>query len=409
MKDLKPHINIALAYFIMAALLGVLLRSFPLVELSITYKFFVHTHSHIALLGWVYLALTTLIYKLFVQSPLMDRKYSSIFWFTQISLVGMLFTFPFTGYALFSIVFSTLFLFASYWFFWFFAKHAKPELKKTNAYRCIQAALWYLVLSSLGPWALGAIMNILGAESVWYRLAIYFYLHFLYNGWMILALVGLFFHLFEEWQMQPSKSTFQKFFWSLNIGIVLSFFLSALFTKPPLLLYLIGGIGGVFQLYALIWLLRFVFPFRITLRSMLSKWQWNVLKTVAILLFIKMMLQLLTAIPYFANLAATVLDFTIGYLHLTFLGVVSLALFFLLDYFKLMQISRKAYFVYFSGFVVTELLIFYKGIAAWQGFSIFNGYFEVLTIGSLLFPLSLIVMLLYKQKKSKSSGKGLLK
>ena len=133
MKDLKPHIGIALVYFIMAALLGVLLRSFPLVEMPITYKFFLHTHSHIALLGWVYVALTTLIYKLFVQSPEKDKKYRKIFWFTQFTLVGMLLTFPFQGYALFSIVFSTLFLFASYWFFWFFKKHTKREYKKTNS------------------------------------------------------------------------------------------------------------------------------------------------------------------------------------------------------------------------------------------------------------------------------------
>jgi len=55
-----------------------------------------------------------------------------------------------------------------------------------------------------------------------------------------------------------------------------------------------------------------------------------------------MLLQLLTAFPYFANLAATFLDFTVGYLHWTFLGVVTIALFFLLDYFKLMRISCKA-------------------------------------------------------------------
>ncbi len=402
MKDLKPHINIAMAYFILAALLGVLLRFFPLVEMSITYKFFVHTHSHIALLGWVYVALTTLIYKLFVQSPMKDKKYRIIFWFTQLSLVGMLFTFPFTGYAFFSIVFSTLFLFASYWFFWFFGKHVKPGFKKSHAYQCIKAALGYLVLSSLGPWALGAIMNTLGAESLWYRLAIYFYLHFLYNGWMFMALLGLFLHLLERRQIQPSKNIFQKFFWGINLGIILSFFLSTLFAKPPILLYALGGVGGAFQLFALVLLVRFLFPYRTRLSSMLTKWQWSLLRTVFVLLFVKMILQLLTAFPYFANLAATVLDFTVGYLHWTFLGVVTIALFFFLDYFRFLRISGKAYVVYFTGFLITELLIFYKGIAAWQSFSIFEGYFEALAVGSLLIPLSLIAMLM--QKKHRSSG-----
>ncbi|SDE47713.1 hypothetical protein SAMN05421636_105211 [Pricia antarctica] len=395
MIDLKLHIRTAFAYFLMAALLGLVLRSYASIEIPVNYKFIVHTHSHIALLGWVYIALTTLIYKLFVASPLKDKKYRRIFWFTQLSLVGMLLTFPFTGYALFSIVFSTLFLFASYWFFWFFRKHGMREFKKTNAYACITAALWYLVLSSLGPWALGAVISLLGSESIWYRLAIYFYLHFLYNGWMIMALFGLFLHLLEHRQIKPSKSSFKKLFWSLNTGIILSAFLSTLFTKPPILVYIIGGVGGVLQLFALILLLWFLFPLRGRMKTIFSKWQWNLLQTVAVLLFVKMVLQLLTAFPYFANLAATFLDFTIGYLHWTFLGVVTIALFFFLDWFKLMRISSKAYVFYFTGFVITELLIFYKGLAAWQSLPIFKGYFEALAIGSSLIPLSLLLMLAF--------------
>ncbi|MDT7827453.1 hypothetical protein RQM65_02095 [Pricia sp. S334] len=393
MKSPKPHIKVALAYFLIAALLGVLLRSFPSIDIPFNYRYIVHTHSHIALLGWVYLALTTLIYKLFVQSSMTDWKYRRIFWATQLSLIGMLLTFPFTGYALFSIVFSTLFLFVSYWFFWFFKTHAKREFRKTNAYACIVAALWYLVISSLGPWALGGIMGTLGAESVWYRLAIYFYLHFLYNGWMIMALVGLFFYVLELRHIRMSLTNFRKFFWGINFGIVLSFFLSTLFAEPSVLLYLMGGAGAIFQLFAFILLARFLFPYRDRLRTMCSKWQWIFLGIVAVLLVIKMGLQLLTAFPYFSDLAATFLNFTVGYLHLTFLGVVTIALFFLLDYFGMMHISKIAFALYFMGFVVTEALIFYKGIAGWRGFPVFEAYYNALAVGSLLIPLSLIVVL----------------
>jgi len=393
MKSPKPHIKVALAYFLIAALLGVLLRSFPSIDIPFNYRYIVHTHSHIALLGWVYLALTTLIYKLFVQSSMTDRKYRRIFWATQLSLIGMLLTFPFTGYALFSIVFSTLFLFVSYWFFWFFKMHARREFRKTNAYSCIVAALWYLVISSLGPWALGGIMGTLGAESVWYRLAIYFYLHFLYNGWMIMALVGLFFYVLELRHIRMSPTNFRKFFWGINFGIVLSFFLSTLFAEPSVLLYLMGGAGAIFQLFAFILLARFLFPYGNRLRTMCSKWQWIFLWIVAVLLVLKMGLQLLTAFPYFSDLAATFLNFTVGYLHLTFLGVVTIALFFLLDYFGMLYISKTAFVLYFMGFVVTEALIFYKGIAGWRGFPVFEAYYNTLAVGSLLIPLSLIIVL----------------
>ena len=393
MKALKSHISIALAYFILAALLGTMLRAFPLVEMAITYKFFVHTHSHIALLGWVYVALTTLIYTLFVQSHEKDKKYRKIFWFTQFTLVGMLVTFPFTGYALFSIVFSTLFLFASYWFFWFFKKYSKQEYKKTNSYKCISAALWFNICSSIGPWLLGGIMNIWGPESIWYRMAIYFYLHFQYNGWMILVLIGLLFFALERKEIHLPKKKFHNFFWMINLGIVLSFFLSTLFANPPIIFNILGGMGAVLQLSALVVLTKTLSSKSQQSKYLFSPFQVSLLKTIIVLLYIKMGLQLLTALPYFANLAATIIDFTVGYLHFTFLGVVTFGLFFFLDYFKLLEISKKSLLFYVLGFMVTEALIFYKGMGAWLGFTVFGGYLEVLAMGSFLIPISLVFIL----------------
>ncbi len=391
--DLKLHIRTALAYFLLAALLGTVLRFFPLVKMPITYKFFVHTHSHIALLGWAYVALTTLLYKLYMGNLKLDGKYRSIFWFTQITLVGMLLTFPFQGYAQFSIIFSTLFLFASYWFAWFFFKNVPIIHKETGSYQCLAAALWYLVLSSMGPWALGGIMNTLGGDSTWYRLAIYFYLHFLYNGWMIMALVGILFYVFEKHGIGMSHAVFKRFLLLMNLGIVLSFLLSTLFTNPPIILNVIGGTGVVIQLLALGTLLKTILNHRDKLHGLFSVFQMRLLKVIGWLLTLKMLLQLLTATPYFANLASTFLDFTIGYLHWTFLGVVSLGLILFLDCLELLKIPRNAYRLYLSGFAITESLIFYKGIAAWQNFPIFDGYFEILAMGSLLIPLSLILMI----------------
>lgn len=397
MINLVSHTKAAFAYFILAALLGVVLRSFHSVDIPINYKFFVHTHSHIALLGWAYVSLTTLLYKLFVQDAIADKKYRYIFWFTQLTLLGMLLTFPFQGYALFSILFSTLFLFASYGFFWFFRKYVKGEFKKGNAYKCVNAALWYLVISSLGPWALGAVMNIWGPESVWYRLAIYFYLHFLYNGWMLMAIFGLFFHLLERQGIYPSRKIFKIFFLSTNLGILLTFFLSTLFAKPSLILNVLGGVGAILQLFALVVLFSFLTRSKVQCISILSKFQYHLLKTVGLLLILKMALQLLTAFPYFANLAAVYLDFTIGYLHGAFLGVVSISLFLFFDFFKLMRISKKGYWLYLLGFVITEVLIFFKGIASWLRLSLFDGYFEVLAVGSLLIPLSLLLIVFGKR------------
>jgi len=310
----------------------------------------------------------------------------------------MLLSFPIQGYALFSILFSTLFLLASYWFTWFFFKNTLDTLKNTHSYICIKAALWYMVLSSLGPWALGAIMNTLGATSIWYRLAIYFYLHFQYNAWMILALVGLLFYVLEKYDIQFSSKDFKRFFRFINLGIILSFFLSTLWTDPPLLFNVLGGFGALFQILAFGMLVILVIKSKNRVGAVLSKPQIVLVKIVAFLLAVKLMLQLLTAAPYFAHLATIYIDFVIGYLHWTFLGVVIIALFLLLDYYKLMRIQKRVFYLYLAGFVLTEVLIFYKGIAIWQGFPIFSGYFEVLATGSFLIPLALIFMLVGNPK-----------
>ena len=400
MKDSihQRHIRVAISYFAMAALLGVLLRFYPIFSFGFNYRYMVHAHSHIALLGWVYVALTTLIHYCFVEKGTSDKKYTRIFWFTQVSLVGMLLTFPFQGYALFSIFFSTLFLIMSYVFFHYFSRNSDPKFRHGNSLRCIRAALWYMVISSLGPWALGIIMGTLGAQSIWYRLAIYFYLHFQYNGWMLLALIGLFLFAMERRDMVIPKKSFMWFFWILNAGVVLTFFLSTLWIEPSPLLYVLAGIGAIAQGSGLVLLWAMakndikVLP--------LSKLQALLMKTAVFLVFIKIALQLLTALPYFARIATMYLDLTIGYLHMTFLGMISIGLFFLVDYFGLFVISKKAYQWYFWGFLVTEILIFYKGFAAWVQWPIFKGYMEILALVSLSILCGLLLLMALNRNRT---------
>lgn len=394
MLDLKNHINLALAYFVLAAVLGVVLRSFHSIEIPLTYKFIVHTHSHIALLGWVYVGMTTLLVKLYLKNQLVGKRYRRIFWFTQATLIGMLLTFPFQGYALFSIIFSTFFLFASYWFTWFFIKNVPASLKKTNSFKCIKFALWFMVLSSLGPWVLGGIMNTLGAGSIWYRLAIYFYLHFQYNGWMILALIGLLFYVMEENNIEIPARNFKRFFYSINLGIVFTFFLSTLWTNPSSLFFVLGGLGALFQIIAFGILLMPSLKFKKRLSQIFSPFQRNLLLTLTILFGIKIALQLLTALPYFSNLAATITDFTIGYLHWTFLGVVTLGLFLFVEYYKMLHLNKWFFYLYLMGFFATEVLIFGKGIVVWQRLPLFEGYFEALALASIWVPLVLFFILM---------------
>ncbi len=390
----KTHATISLVYFLIAALLGILLRLVYVNPIPVNYKYMVHTHSHIALLGWVFTALMTILYQLYPGAGGKDKTYSYIFLFTQLTIVGMLVTFPVQGYALFSIIFSTLFLIASYWFAGFFIKNTAAALKQTYSYRCIKAALWYLIISSLGPWALGAIMGTLGNTSIWYRTAIYFYLHFLYNGFFVLALCGLFFYILEKYQLSPQKRTFKVFYLLVNTSILLTFFLSVLWTKPPAIIFILGGFGAVLQLIVFGSLIYFFYGKWSALQNKIPHFVAWLFKVVCLLFTAKIILQMLSSIPYFAHLIHGSLDLVIGYLHWVFLGVISIGLFAFLHYFKFLKVPKAAFLIYITGFFLSEALIIYKGVTAWFHFTLFDQYFLALVIVSALIPLGLFYILL---------------
>lgn len=356
-------------------------------DVSATYRFLVHTHSHVALLGWVYVSLTSLIYFLFLKKAEIDKLYRQIFWFTQITILGMLLTFPFQGYALFSIIFSTLFLVASYFFAWMVIKKVPQEYKTKFSFRCVKAALIYMIISSIGPWALGAIMSTLGSTSIWYKIAIYFYLHFQYNAWFILALLGIMFFVLEEQNLAPREKAFRSFFYLINTGLILSFFLSVLFAKPRAVFYFLAGAGAVLQVLAFWKLFQIYSPRCKNLR--LTAFPARLLLIAGVLMIVKIIMQLFSALPFFADLAFSNLDFVIGYLHGTFLGVISLALFAFFHHFGLWKISKSGFYIFFAAFLITEILIFYRGTALWQRWPLPEDFFLYLFVGSCLFPVGI--------------------
>lgn len=392
MINLIKHTNVALFYFFLVGLLGVFLRFFFVIPIPANFRYVVHAHSHIALLGWVYIGLTTLVYKMYFFKAGVAKIYRRVFWFTQITLIGMLVTFPFTGYAFLSITFSTLFLIASYFMAWFILKKTPPPFKTTYSFKLIKASVWYMVISSIGPWTLGGIMATLGSTSIWYKTAIYYYLHFQYNAWYILALCGIFFYFMERQNLAPENKDFKSFFWQINAAVILGFFLSVLWVEPHWIYYVLAGAGAILQVTAFFKLYKIISPFWKLLDF--SAFTKLLLKLAGILMIPKILLQLLSAIPWFANLAFSFPDLVIGYLHWVFLGVVSIALFGLLSHAGLLKLSKWIFWLYFTAFILTESLIFYKGTAIWLELPFLPHYFKIVAYISLFLPLTVGLMLL---------------
>lgn len=386
MKVARKHILIALFYFFMIACLGVSLRLFAVADIPANYKFLVHTHSHIALLGWVYTAFISLLIYIFCRDQLETLPYRRIFWFAQICIVGMLFTFPFTGYALFSIIFSTLFLIATYFFAWFFMKKTSAGQKARNSYKLIRAALWFMIISSIGPWSLGYIMTALGNTSPWYRNAIYFYLHFQYNGWFLVALTGIFIFLLEEKGIYLTKKLFRTFYYLLNGGVILSFFLSVLWMKPAPIFYILAGIGGLVQLIAFFLIFRHLFIRKIA-AAFTSRF-FSFLKLIGVFLIIKLIAQLAGAFPAIAETVTMNVDLVISYLHWIFLGIISPGLLVILDHYRLLKFRKSSFLLYLTGFLLSEFLIAYRGTGFRAGLPVIPDISLYIVLASVLLLLA---------------------
>lgn len=65
-------------------------------------------------------------------------------------------------------------------------------------------------------------------------------------------------------------------------------------------------------------------------------------------------------------------------------------------------IKARIFLVYLTGFIMTEFLIFYKGLAGLLSLQIGDGYFLTLTLGSLLIPVSILLILIANKKVNKT-------
>jgi len=263
-----------------------------------------------------------------------------------------------------------------------------------------------MVISSIGPWAIGGVMATLGNTSIWYKLSIYFYLHFQYNAWFILVLCGILFYLMEKYKLKIDRRNFQEFYNNVNAGFILTLFLSALWVKPPMIFYFLGGTGAIFQLLGFWYLFRILKRNWPLLKLKLSPFVGLLLKIAGLFMAAKILMQLFTGLSYFADLSFQFPDFIIGYLHLVFLGIVSICLFAFLKHFRLIRLPKILFWIYFTGFLLSEVLIFYKSLVQWLGLPFFRNYFEWLVAVSALLPISVYFILLFTMTSTSEEIEG---
>jgi len=393
MKEVRNWSRVALIYFVIAAFAGLLMRYLPTSFLAgVNYKYLLHTHSHVALLGWAYLAGIIAILNSYScnNSRFGVKQYRNVLWFTNITVMGMMFSFPFQGYAAVSITFSTLFLFASYWFVYQFLSNRERTYKNTSD-RFIKSGLIYLVISSIGPWSLGPIIAMGYSHSDWYYLAIYFYLHFLYNGFFVMIVLGLFYKILEKKSQGNSVAGTKKVFFYTNLAIAPASLLSALWLRPNVIIYVIAGAAAVLQGVAVLYLIPDIKKF---LTGKFNSWLKLAFGISFLSYGIKVVLQLVSSLPAIADFIYATSNYTaIAYLHLVLLGFVSV---FLVGYFAFQAIydlNRLAIVgsvLFFIGLIASEALLFTQGMITYYWSIAIPDFHNILFYASALMPCGIL-------------------
>ncbi len=385
---LKKQIIVCLLNFLIAALMGLALRYAAINDIGINYRFLTHAHSHVAMLGWVYLMLFAFIVHYFV--PEQKPFYQRLFWLTEFAVVGMMFSFPFQGYAAISISFSTLHILCSYYFVHIIWKHHKTNSKATRL--LLKTSLLFMLLSTIGVWCLGPTVGLMGKASAFYQIAIQFFLHFQFNGWFLFAVIALFFH---QLKIDDSK-TFIIFFKLLLASTILTLAMPIQWFAPNFMLIVLNALGVVLQLVAIYFFFKLIKIEIKKFNTSVSKLTIYSYQFALLCLALKSIVQLASLVPQLTEELYLHRNFVIGFIHLLMLGVISGFLFsFILKQLKTKPSKLLSFGLYsfLIGFVCTEFLLLIQGIKFYFGNGILPKYYELLFTFSILLPLGISFLL----------------
>jgi hypothetical protein len=252
-----------------------------------------------------------------------------------------------------------------------------------------------MVLSTFGVWCLGPAVSTLGKQSVFYQIAIQFFLHFQFNGWFILAILALF---LKQFQAKIDEVKFKKFYVFIIVSIFLTFcFPIRWFVEKDFLSY-INVLGVLIQLGAFIYFYKMLKPQIKYFKDALDKTTKIVYGLALCSLFLKVGIQLLTIFPNLAIVSHQIRNFVIGFIHLTTLGIITGFLFGILLQNEMLSVNSSTLRIgvkcFILGYIATEVLLFLQGLSFFFGEGSIPGYFQSILILSILLVLGLVLMMI---------------
>ncbi|HQV06437.1 MAG: hypothetical protein R2796_03425 [Chitinophagaceae bacterium] len=366
-KDFRFWIRIAFLNLMIVAFLGVIMRYKIAYSLPfINQKNLLQSHSHFAFAGWVTQLLMAMMVNYLHTKGHSNafQKYKPVLYANLLTAYGMLLTFPFIGYKMLSIIFSTLSIFASYWFVIKFWIDLNKLPQKNSSVYWFKAALLFNVISSLGAYSLAYMITMRSIHPDNYLASIYFFLHFQYNGWFFFACMGLLAHRLHLWG--ANNRNLNIVFLLFAFACIPAYLLSALWLSVPNWFYILVVVAVGLQLTGWLLLVKTTKKLLPVIKNQIPLLTQRLFLLSAIALTIKLLLQTGSVIPSLSILAFGFRPIVIGYLHLVLLGVITLFLLsyvFAFRFVTLTKSSQLALIVFTIGILLNELFLMIQGIA----------------------------------------------
>ena len=366
----KRWVEIALINFCVVALAGVTMRykinfALPLIN----QKYMLHGHSNFAFVGWVALALMILMVRYLIRNNVQTNyvKYNWVLTAEVIASYAMFISFIIEGYAFWSITFSTITIFISYFFIFFYWRDINKAGDGGFSHSWLKAALALWAFSSLGAFMLAYLMaNHILIQDLYFA-SVYFFMHFQYNGWFLFACFGIFFSYMHRLGLFRIAFLSKRLFIIMAITVVPTYFLSILWLRLPLTLHWIANISGILQLVVLFYFLKIILAIKNNKNikfSWSTRWLWRLASLAFVL---KIILQMLSTLPFLSQFAFGFRPVVIGYIHLSFVGIIS---FFILGYINEFihrfrgNVSGIGAVIFVIGFIVQEIVLMLQGLEA---------------------------------------------
>lgn len=337
--------------------MGLLLRWHQYAPVDgLVFPYWLHAHSHVMFLGWILNALSIGYVHYFIL-PQQQRTYRGLIIWLNVLVAIMLVAFPLQGYAGFSIVISTLYTILAAFFGYSFLR----DTMSRQQVLAIGFARWSFIfyfIASLAPFAIGILSATGQGQTQAYYLAVYFFLHFLYNGAFTCGVLSLLYQLLQTKGIELDEKSAQRFKFLFCLTCIPAYILSTLWIQPPFIYNSIGFIVAILQLVAFYYFICSV-KVLFTKESKRFSWSSRALLFVAIACFLlKLVLQLVSAFPAVAMLAYEVRYFVIAYLHLVLLGMLTfLLLFWYQEEFKVKALTQTSALFLIICFILSEGLM----------------------------------------------------